>query len=263
METIVVIKIGGNVIDDEKALAVFLDDFAAIQQPKILIHGGGKLATQLSKDLNIEPKIINGRRITDERTINIVTMVYAGLINKKIVAQLQSKKCNAIGLSGVDANIIVAHKRIHPTIDFGFAGDIDNVNADFIFDLLNKHYSPVIASITHDKKGNLLNTNADTIAAEVAIELSKTKKVLFCYCFEKNGLLKDINNNESVIPWVTLPEIEQLKEKQIITDGMLPKIDNIAHALENGVEKVFLGNTQEVLSYVSENAKFGTTFTKN
>lgn len=263
MESIVVIKIGGNIIDDEKALADFLSDFAAIQQPKLLIHGGGKLATQLSKDLNIEPKLIDGRRITDEKTIDIVTMVYAGLINKKIVAILQSNNCNAIGLTGADANIIEAHKRIHATIDYGFVGDIDKVNCDFIFDLFTKNYTPIIAPITHDKKGNLLNTNADTIASQIAIALSKDKKLNFFYCFEKKGLLKDINNNDSIINEIILSEIEQLKEKQIITDGMLPKIYNIMHAIENGVEKVILCHAQDVLSIVNENAKFGTTFTKN
>ncbi len=263
METIVVIKIGGNIIDDEKALADFLSDFAAIQQPKILIHGGGKLATKLSKDLNIETQLIDGRRITDEKTVDIVTMVYAGLINKKIVAKLQSKNCNAIGITGADANIIEAHKRVHSTIDYGFVGDIDKVNADFIFDLMNKNYTPVIAPLTHDKKGNLLNTNADTIAAEIAIELSKAKKVMLFYCFEKHGLLKDINNNESVISKITLFEIEQLIEKQIINEGMLPKIDNISRSVENGVEKVMLCHAYDVLSIVNENAKFGTTITKN
>ena len=263
MESIIVIKIGGNIIDDEKALADFLSDFASIQQPKILIHGGGKLATQLSKDLNIEPKLINGRRITDEKTIDIVTMVYAGLINKKIVAKLQSQHCNAIGLTGADANIIEAHKRIHSTVDYGFVGDIDKVNSDFIFDLFTKNYTPVFAPITHDKNGNLLNTNADTIASEIAIELSKSRKLTFIYCFEKNGLLNNPEDNNSVIHFVKLHEIKQLKEKQIITGGMLPKIDNIINALNNGVEKVILCNANTLSSVLNENVIFGTTFTKD
>ena len=263
METIVVIKIGGNIIDDDNSLADFLADFSRIHQPKILIHGGGKIATQLSKDLNIEPKLIDGRRITDEKTIDIVTMVYAGLINKKIVAQLQSNNCNAVGLTGADANLIEAHKRVHPTIDYGFVGDIDKVNTDFIFNLFVNNYTPVIAPLTHDKKGNLLNTNADTMASAIAVELSKVKKVSFFYCFEKKGLLKDINNTDSIIPELTIYETKQLKEKQIITDGMLPKINNIIHALENGVEKVILCHAKDVLSIVNENAKFGTAFTKN
>ena len=263
METIVVIKIGGNIIDDDNSLADFLADFSRIHQPKILIHGGGKIATQLSKDLNIEPKLIDGRRITDEKTIDIVTMVYAGLINKNIVAQLQSNNCNAVGLTGADANIIEAHKRVHPTVDYGFVGDIDKVNTDFIFNLFVNNYTPGIAPLTHDKKGNLLNTNADTMASAIAVELSKVKKVSFFYCFEKKGLLKDINNTDSIIPELTIYETKQLKEKQIITDGMLPKINNIIHALENGVEKVILCHAKDVLSIVNENAKFGTAFTKN
>ena len=263
METIIVIKIGGNIIDDKNALVEFLSDFAAIKAPKMLIHGGGKLATQLSKELNIEPQLIDGRRITDEKTIDIVTMVYAGLINKKIVAQLQANDTNAIGLTGADANIIEAHKRIHPSIDFGFVGDIDCVNADFLLELISKNKTPIIAPITHDKKGNLLNTNADTMAAAIAVELSKVKKVSFFYCFEKDGLLKDVNNNDSIISHLTIEEIEQLKEKQIINAGMLPKTANIIHALENGVEKVILCHAKNVRSIVNENAKFGTTFTKN
>lgn len=263
MESIVVIKIGGNIIDDQKALTDFLSDFAAIKSPKILIHGGGKLATQLSKDLNIEPKIIDGRRITDEKTIDIVTMVYAGLINKKIVAQLQSQKCNTIGLTGADANIIEAHQRINTEIDYGFVGDIDKVNTDLLIDLLSKNYTPVIAPLTHDGNGNLLNTNADTMAAAIAVELSKVKKVSFIYCFEKDGLLKDVNNNDSIISHLNIAEVEQLKEKQIINAGMLPKTSNIIHALENGVEKVILCHAKNVLPIVNENAKFGTTFTKN
>lgn len=261
MERIIVIKIGGNIIDDEKALASFLSDFAKIKFPKILIHGGGKVATQISKALGIETKMIDGRRITDEQTIDVVTMVYAGLINKKIVAKLQSKNCNAIGLCGADANIIEAHKRIHPTIDFGFVGDVDQVNTDLLKELLEKNITPIIAPITHDKKGNLLNTNADTIASSIAIELSKSKKITFIYCFEKAGLLRNIEDETSIIPSLTIAEVEQLKEKQIITDGMLPKVQNITHTLQNGVDKVILCHAQNILPIVNENAIFGTTFT--
>ncbi len=261
MKTILVIKIGGNVIDDENALSAFIKDFSSIQQPKILIHGGGKLATQLSKQLNIETKQIDGRRITDEKTLDVVTMVYAGLINKKIVAKLQSNNCNALGLTGVDANLIVAHKRIHPTIDFGFVGDIDNINPEIILELLTKNITPIIAPLSHDTKGNLLNTNADTIASSIAIELSKSFKVTFIYCFEKNGLLNNVEDNNSIIRHVNIDEIEQLKEKQIVTDGMLPKIDNISCALKNGVEKVILCNAQNVAQIINENATFGTIFT--
>lgn len=263
MESIIIIKIGGNIIDNDAALSEFLSDFAAISSPKILIHGGGSIATKLSRDLNIEPKMVDGRRITDEKTIDVVTMVYAGLINKKIVAKLQASGCNAIGLTGADANIIEAHKRIHSTIDYGFVGDIDKVNGTFFEDLLIKKYTPVIAPITHDMKGNLLNTNADTMAARIATELSKMHLTAFYYCFEKDGLLADINNPESLIKDVKLSEIEQLKEKQIITGGMIPKIDNIVYSIENGVEKVILCHAKNVFSIANENATFGTTFTKN
>lgn len=263
MESIVIIKIGGNIIDDPVALNLFLHDFAKIKGPKMLVHGGGKIATQISKALGIETKMIEGRRITDEQTIEVVTMVYGGLINKKIVAKLQSLQCNAIGLTGADANIIEAHKRIHPTIDFGFVGDVDQINTGFLMDLLQQHKIPVIAPITHDKQGNLLNTNADTIASSLAVELSKVKKVTFFYCFEKAGLLGDIQNEKSIIPALTIQQVEQLKEKQIITDGMLPKVQNIVQALESGVDKVILCHAQNVLSIVNENANFGTTFTRN
>lgn len=263
LKEIIIIKIGGNVIDDEKSLSRFLRDFSSIQQPKILIHGGGKLATQLSKQLNIETQQIDGRRITDEKTLDVVTMVYAGLINKKIIAQLQANNCNALGLSGVDANLIEAHKRNHPTIDFGFVGDIDKVNAEIIYDLLSKNITPVIASITHNKNGILLNTNADTIASSIAIEISKKNKVTFIYCFEKNGLLQNIDDDNSIIFHVKQHEIEQLKEKQIVTGGMIPKIDTIYQALTNGVEKVILCNTQNIFPIINENATFGTIFTVN
>lgn len=261
MEEIIVIKIGGNVIDDEHALSIFLNDFSTIQKPKILIHGGGKLATALSQQLNIETKQIDGRRITDEKTLDVVIMVYAGLINKKIVSKLQAYNCNALGLTGADANLIEAHKRNHPTIDYGFVGDIDKINTEIITDLLAKNITPIIAPITHDKKGNLLNTNADTIAASIAIELSKNRKVTFFYCFEKNGLLNNLEDEHSIIEHITIDKIEQLKEKQIITGGMTPKIDNIANALKSGVEKVILCNAKNVVSIINENATFGTTFT--
>jgi acetylglutamate kinase len=263
LESIVIIKIGGNIIDDPFALNLFLHDFAKIKGSKVLVHGGGKMATQISKALGIETKMIDGRRITDEQTIDVVTMVYGGLINKKIVAKLQSLQCNAIGLTGADANIIEAHKRTHPGVDYGFVGDIDLVHINFLLELLEQNKVPVLAPITHDKQGNLLNTNADTVASSVAVHLSKLKKVTFIYCFEKAGLLENIQDENSVIPALTIRQVEQLKEKQIITDGMLPKVQNIVRALEDGVDKVILCHAQNVLSIVDENANFGTTFTKN
>ncbi len=262
MNNIIIIKIGGNIIDDAAALNAFLKDFAKINVPKILIHGGGKIATQLSKTLGIETKMIDGRRITDEKTLEVVTMVYAGWISKNIVATLQAQNCNAIGLCGADANIIAAHKRTHPTIDYGFVGDIDNVNTAFLISLLQQNITPIIAPITHDGNGNLLNTNADSVASSIAIELSKIKNVTFLYCFEKAGLLENIEDDNSIIPTLNIAQVEQLKEKQVITDGMLPKVQNIINALENNVEKVILCHAKNALSIVNENAKIGTVFTK-
>jgi len=263
LNTIIILKIGGNIIDDAASLSAFLKDFAKIKAPKILIHGGGKMATQLSKTLGIETKMIDGRRITDEQTLKVVTMVYAGWINKNIVATLQAQNCNAIGLCGADANVITAHKRKHPTIDYGFVGDIDTVNVALLESLLQQNCTPIIAPITHDGNGNLLNTNADTVASSIAIELSKDKNVTFLYCFEKRGLLENMEDDNSIIPALNIAQVEQLKEKQIITEGMLPKVQNIINALENNVEKVILCHAQDALSIVNENAKFGTVFTKN
>ncbi len=255
------VKIGGNIIDDKQALTDFLNIFSKIPNPKILIHGGGKIATTFSEQLNIPIRMADGRRITDEDSLDVVTMVYGGLINKKIVAGLQANGCNAIGLTGADANIIEAHKRVHPTIDFGFVGDVDTVNHSFLIELMEKNYVPVIAPLTHDKKGTLLNTNADTMAAELVIALAKSKKISFVYCFEKTGLLKNINDPDSIIAHVNLSEIQQLKEKQIITGGMIPKIENISKALQNGVEKVILCHAKELGSIIKGNSIFGTTFT--
>lgn len=263
MDSIIVIKIGGNIIDDENALHQLLSDFSKINQPKILIHGGGKIATQLCEKLQIETQLIDGRRVTDEKTLDVVTMVYAGLINKKIVAKLQAFDVNAIGFTGADANSIQSHKRVHNEIDFGFVGDIDFVNADFFLDLIKNNFTPILAPITHDKKGNLLNTNADSMASQIAIALSKYKPIEFYYCFEKDGLLKDINDNSSIIHQVFLNEIETLKSTNIISDGMIPKINNVEQALKNGVHKVILCHAKDVLKNVNENAIFGTTFTIN
>jgi acetylglutamate kinase len=262
LEAIYIIKIGGNIIDDEKALSKFLSDFSSLSSPKILIHGGGKIASEISIRLNIEPVMIDGRRVTDKAALDIVTMVYGGLINKKIVAQLQSNSCNALGFTGADANLIEAHKRASDEIDYGFAGDIDKINTEVLLDVLGKKMTPVIAPLTHDKAGNLLNTNADTIAAEMAIALSQTNPVHLIYCFEKKGLLADVDNEESVIAGVSLEEIDQLKEKQIITAGMLPKINNISKALMKKVEKVILCHADDLLPIVKGNAKFGTVFSR-
>lgn len=244
MKTLKVIKIGGNIIDNERALLSFLKDFSTISEPKLLVHGGGKLATKLSNQMQVEVKMIDGRRITDAETLDIITMVYAGKINKNIVAQLQAHNCNAIGFSGADGNTIVSEKRPVKTIDYGFVGDVKQVNTKTLKLLLENDTTPVFCAITHDKNGQLLNTNADTIASELAIGLSKIFKTELYYCFEKNGVLKDVNDDYSVIESITSENVQQLIDDQIISEGMLPKINNCIHAINHNVKKVCIGKPE-------------------
>lgn len=250
-----IIKIGGNIINDKNNLSSFLTDFSQIEGYKILVHGGGKKATEMAKSLNLQPKMIGGRRITDEANLEIVTMVYAGLLNKNITAQLQKYNCNAIGLSGADANCIKAHKRIVKDIDYGFAGDVNRVNNDIIKVFLDYHLTPVFCAITHDKNGQLLNTNADTIASEIAKAMSGNYQVELVYCFEKNGVMMDVDDDNSVIEKINKEKYQQLKQENIIAEGMLPKLENCFHALQNGVEKVIIGNPSIVKN---KNQKFTT-----
>ncbi|GAA0749445.1 acetylglutamate kinase [Gaetbulibacter jejuensis] len=244
MKTLKVIKIGGNIIDNEDVLQAFLKDFSTIEEPKLLVHGGGKLATKLANQMQVEVKMIDGRRITDAETLDIITMVYAGKINKNIVAQLQANNCNAIGFSGADGNTIVSDKRPVKTIDYGFVGDVKQVNTTTLELLLENDATPVFCAITHDKNGQLLNTNADTIASELAISLSQIFKTELYYCFEKNGVLKDINDDHSVIESITSKSVQQLIDNQIISEGMLPKINNCMHAVNHNVQKVCIGKPE-------------------
>ncbi|MBS1946473.1 MAG: acetylglutamate kinase [Bacteroidetes bacterium] len=252
MEDLYVIKIGGNIIDDEKKLKSFLHAFSSLGSHKILVHGGGKLATKLAAVLGIPQQLVDGRRITDAETLKVVTMVYAGYINKNIVAQLQSHSCNAIGLSGADANIIQAHKRLHPAIDYGFVGDVDALNAERLTQFLKSGLTPVIAPITNDNQGQLLNTNADTIAQETAKAMSRHYTVQLIYSFEKSGVLLDINDESSVIRNLTKPYFEELKSTNAreakIFAGMIPKIDNAFLALNSGVKKVIIGKAEDLFS---------------
>ena len=257
MDKLIVIKIGGNIIDDDAKLALFLKSFAALNEKKILIHGGGKLATRLAAQLNIQQQLVDGRRITDAETLKIVTMVYTGAINKNIVAQLQSEKCNAIGISGADGNAIVAHKRKHATIDFGFVGDVDSVNTSFLQSLIENNICPIVAPITHDGKGQLLNTNADTIAQEIAKALSKIYHVTLIYSFEKAGVLLDTEKEDSVIPVLTPSKYEELRSKGKIFAGMIPKLDNAFAALKQGVNKVIIGQAENLATLIS--GKSGTS----
>ncbi len=259
VDTVIVIKIGGNIIDDETKLSSFLQLFAGVKGRKVLVHGGGKLATKLAADLGVEQQMIDGRRITDAETLKIVTMVYAGYINKNIVAQLQAHHCNAIGLSGADGNLITAHKRKYTTIDYGFVGDVDHVNAGLLQNLLDNHMTVVAAPITQDGNGQLLNTNADTIAQEIAKALGKLYDVKLIYSFEKKGVLLDVENENSLIPVINPAYYEELKEKKLIFAGMLPKLDNAFSALQNGVKQVIIGKAEELDQLIT--GKSGTTIT--
>jgi acetylglutamate kinase len=267
MDKLFVIKIGGNVIDNDVALKSFLSSFAFAGERKILIHGGGKIATKIGDQLGIESKYINGRRITDEATIDLVTMVYGGLVNKKIVAQLQSFNSNAIGLTGADANIIPATKRavkasslaggLEGAIDYGFAGDVkaEDINASLLDILLQQNITPVIAPLTHDGKGQILNTNADTIASSLAVALSKLYDVRLIYCFEKKGILTDINDDDSVINLITKEKYQQLLDDKKLFDGIIPKIDNAFAAIDNGVKEVLIGHADDLLQNLTVTTK--------
>ncbi|MBW4889361.1 acetylglutamate kinase [Mucilaginibacter sp. HMF5004] len=254
-----VIKIGGNVIDNSENLHRFLKDFASLDGYKVLVHGGGKVATQLSATLGIEAKLVDGRRITDIETLRVVTMVYAGLINKNIVASLQAINCNAIGLTGADGNFIKAKKRPVKTIDYGFVGDIDeqSINPNNINKLMEAGFIPVFSALTHDGAGQLLNTNADTIASALAVALSNLYETTLIYCFEKKGVLQDIDDEGSLIRDINPVRYEELKKQQIIAGGMLPKLDNAFNAIACGVKAVIIGHADE-LGNIKNNKTFGT-----
>lgn len=236
-----VVKIGGNVINDPHKLESFLKDFSGMEGMKILVHGGGKKATEMAADLGLKTQMIGGRRVTDAKGLEVVIMVYAGLLNKNIVAKLQAADCNAIGLSGADADLIRAHKRKVGDIDYGFAGDVDAVDDRTLGLFLDQGIVPVFSAITHDKKGQLLNTNADTIASELAKGLAAAFEVELIYCFEKKGVLKEIEDQDSVIEKIDTSDYSKLKADQVIVDGMLPKLDNCFDALQSGVQTVLIG----------------------
>lgn len=261
MENLKIIKVGGKIIDNEQELQQALKIFADIPSPKILVHGGGSAASAFLERLGIQPKLIGGRRITDAESLQVVQMVYAGLINKNIVAKLQSFNCPAIGLSGVDANSILAVKRPVKEIDYGYVGDVSSINSAAIKKLLESGFVPVFCALTHDGKGQILNTNADTIAAELAVALAGLYQTDLHFCFEKNGVLQDINDAASVIPQITLENYEQLKSNKIIADGMLPKIDNAFHSLKRGVRNVYITNYKALSTLKSTNIITGTKIT--
>ncbi len=248
MKELTVVKIGGNIVDKEDALDIFLKDFNKMKGPKILIHGGGVLASEISKKLGIVPNMINGRRVTDHETLKIVSMVYAGWINKSIVAGLQKIGCNAIGLSGADGDSVPATKRAPEPIDFGYVGDVNpaNINSSFLESLLARGICPVFCAITHDRNGSLLNTNADTMASSVAIAMSRDYNVKLIYCFEKDGVLFNQEDPESIVPLITRSNYEKLKEEGVVSGGMIPKLDNAFQAIESGVSEVTIKHARNL-----------------
>ena len=237
-----IVKIGGKLIENEALLNSFLDDFVKIEGPKILIHGGGNKATEIAGKLGFETKMIDGRRITDKDSMQVITMVYGGLLNKSIVAQLQARKQNAIGLCGADGRVLISKKREVKEIDYGFVGDIEKVNSDFINSVLSQNMVPVFSAISCTEEGVLLNTNGDSVASEIAIEMSKSHEVKLYYCSEKKGVLRDIEDDNSVITELNSENYNDLVASKVITDGMLPKLHNCFEAINKGVSVVILGD---------------------
>lgn len=242
MKTLKVVKIGGKLIENDAKFSSFLQDFAALQGPKILVHGGGNLATEIASRLGYETKIIDGRRITDQNSLDVIVMTYGGLINKRVVARLQGLQTNAIGLCGADGLSIISTKREIKEIDYGFVGDIAEINAGFIISLLEQGITPVFSAISCTLEGELLNTNGDSVAAEIAIAMSRHYTTHLNFCFEKKGVLANAQDEESVIKVLDRTLYESLKEKKIIGDGMLPKLHNCFNALDKGVTNIFLGD---------------------
>jgi len=240
MEKLTLVKVGGKIVEEPQSLKQLLSDFSRIEGYKVLVHGGGRSATAIAAQLGIESKMVNGRRITDEETLKVVTMVYGGLVNKQIVAGLQAIGVNALGLTGADLNYMRSEKRPVKDVDYGFVGDVKEVNADILSDLISKGVVPVLAPLTHDKTGNLLNTNADTIAGEAAKALSKHFEVTLMYCFEKKGVLTDENDDESVISKLTPELFDKYVAEGVISGGMIPKLENSFEAINAGVKQVVI-----------------------
>ena len=263
MQALHIIKIGGNVIDNSENLHRFLKDFTALDGFKILVHGGGKVASQISETMGIAANLVDGRRITDIDTLRVVTMVYGGLINKNMVAQLQRYGNNAIGLTGADGDFIRAKKRVVKTIDYGFVGDLsdESIKPGNISKLLDNGFTPVFCALTHDGEGQLLNTNADTIASALAVALSGSYETTLIYCFEKKGVLQDIDDDDSLIRDIDPERYERLKTEKIIHSGMLPKLDNAFTAISCGVKAVIIGHSDD-LSQLKNKKGFGTRLSK-
>lgn len=246
MNKLTVIKVGGKIVEEEESLKQLLDDFARIEGHKILVHGGGRSATKIAERLGIQSNMVDGRRITDAATLQIVTMVYGGLVNKNIVARLQALDVNALGLTGADMDVIRSEKRPVKEIDYGFVGDVKYVKSKTLQWLIDKDIVPIMAPLTHDGKGNILNTNADTIAAETAQAMSAHYDVTLVYCFEKKGVLMDENDDNSVISRLDKELYQKYIDEGVITGGMLPKLDNAFRSIEKGVKAVIITQASEI-----------------
>ena len=253
MNKLTLVKVGGKIVEDSETLKQLLSDFSKIEGHKVLVHGGGRSATALATKLGIESQMVNGRRITDEETLKVVTMVYGGLVNKQIVAGLQSIGVNALGLTGADLNYMRSEKRPVKDVDYGFVGDVKEVNADILADLIARGVVPVLAPLTHDNAGNMLNTNADTIAGEAAKALAKHFEVTLMFCFEKKGVLMSETDDESVIPEITPALFEKYVADGIISGGMIPKLENSFEAINAGVKQVVI--TRADLIHISGGTK--------
>ncbi|MCY7328603.1 MAG: acetylglutamate kinase [Saprospiraceae bacterium] len=248
MTTLLIIKIGGNVLDNPAALHTFLHDFAVLPAPKILVHGGGKIATQIGEKLGLQAQYVQGRRITDDATLELVMMVYGGLINRQLTAQLQALGCNAIGLTGADANILPAMKRPVQEVNYGWVGDLqsDKIDSKRIQLLLHQGLTPVFAPLTHDGEGHLLNTNADTIAATVAVAMTAAYQVRLLFCFEKKGILENPDDDASVVSELNQVDYRKLQTNAAVSGGILPKLDNAFMAAQNGVDRVVIGHAKDI-----------------
>lgn len=245
-EHLAIIKVGGKIVENPESLNALLKDFAAVEGKKLLVHGGGRSATQMAARLGVETKMVDGRRITDEAMLEVVTMVYGGLVNKRIVAGLQALGVNAVGLTGADMNIVLSDKRKVSAVDYGWVGDVKRVNAEAVATLIESGCCPVVAPLTHDGCGHMLNTNADTMAGEMAKAMAAHYDVTLMFCFEKPGVLADENDDSSLIPTITPAVLDDLKRRGVVSGGMIPKLDNAIACVSAGVESVVITQADRI-----------------
>lgn len=245
-EHLTIIKVGGKIVENPDTLNALLEDFAAVEGRKLLVHGGGRSATQMAARLGVETKMVDGRRITDEAMLEVVTMVYGGLVNKRIVAGLQALDIDAVGLTGADMNIVLSDKRKVSTVDYGWVGDVKKVNAEAVATLIESGCCPVVAPLTHDGCGHMLNTNADTMAGEMAKAMAAHYDVMLMFCFEKPGVLADENDDSSLIPTITPAVLDDLKRRGVVSGGMIPKLDNAIACVSAGVESVVITHADRI-----------------